>query len=101
MDFTQYTREGLAQRKKDNDAALNVTKLKFYRTFLKSWDSKQFGVMTPARFWSRFTHLKQEEDFLELRKHYAWCEKKGVPFAPYVWKKYTEKKLSTDSSHSR
>lgn len=83
----------MAQRKKLSDDSLNATKKRFYATFLKSWDSTTYGAMTPARFWSRFTHLKQEEDFLELRKHYAWCEKHNVPFAAYVWKKFSTGRL--------
>ena len=86
LEKSAFNNSRAAQAKLDKER-LDRAKKKLYAVFLKSWDTR-YGEMSPRRFYSGVSFLKEERDVDACREFYKWCQKQGVPFAPAFRKKF-------------
>jgi len=87
----KYSRAGMEKLRKLSTEEFNRLRKNCYYKFQMSWDPVIGGKMTESRFYAGTSHLKYAEDWKAIFAHADWCRQKGVPFAPYFYKKFFQK----------
>jgi hypothetical protein len=88
FSFGSNLKQEMENRRLLSKKELDTLKKWTYANVSTSFVSKTGRGMTEARFYSHTVHLKYEDDWRSVKKHYDWCREHGVPFGAYFVDKF-------------